>query len=69
VTRVEADGDMLHVTYEVDAEQPVTLRLSLSPSDARTVARWPGSLARLYLGHEYGPAIQRALRKTLADLE
>lgn len=62
---------MIRASYTVDDELtgPVEVTMAFTPEHARRVVRWAPAVARLYLGHESGPVIQDALRKTLADLD
>lgn len=61
-------GDVF-VRYTIDDEftGPVTLTTSLSHEDARKVADWTPSVARLYLGHNTGFDMQAAIRTALGD--
>lgn len=61
-------GDVF-VRYVIDDEftGPVTLTTSLSHEDARKVADWTPSVARLYLGHNVGFDMQAAIRTALGD--
>lgn len=61
-------GDVF-VRYTVDDEftGPVTLTTSLSHEDARKVADWTPSVARLYLGHNVGFDMQQAIRQAMGD--
>lgn len=60
-------SESVHVRVPIaDENGAVSVEYTLSEEDARTVAAWPSSVARLYLGHTTGPEVQYALKLALA---